>query len=233
MAPPKKERSSIGADQVLEYLQKHPNFLLQHPELIDLLAPPNRHEEGRKVVDMQHFMLRKLQSDNNKMRELTSNLVHSSRENLTAQQRVHSAAISLLSATCFEDLMNIVSLDLAPQLGIDAVCLGIEADGAGEVEPRVRGVQILDPYYTEELMGSRLCLIRPDVEGDPELFGGSAGLVRSDALVRLYIGDDSPDGLLALGARKTDAFHAFGGELLCFLAQVLEIAIRNGIEREE
>ena len=58
------------------------------------------------------------------------------------------------------------------------------------------------------------------------LFGGAAGLVRSQALLRISIGRGAPIGLLCIGARRAGRFHpGLSTELLSFLARVLGITI--------
>ncbi len=92
---------------------------------------------------------------------------------------------------------------------------------------------MLEPGSVDELIGTgHDALLRSDVVGDPALFGAAAaGLVRSDALVRLRVSSAAPIGLLALGARKPGVFHpGQGTELLSFLAQVIEHSIRAWLD---
>ena len=64
------------------------------------------------------------------------------------------------------------------------------------------------------------------MQGDPTLFGGAAGLVRSQALLRLGFGRGAPAGLLCIGTRQKGRFHpGLGTELLMFLARVIGITI--------
>ncbi|MFL2687832.1 MAG: DUF484 family protein [Alphaproteobacteria bacterium] len=61
-------------------------------------------------------------------------------------------------------------------------------------------------------------LLRSDVDGDPEVFGGGAPLIRSDALVRLDIAETSPPALIAFGSRDVDRFNnSQSTELVRFL----------------
>jgi uncharacterized protein YigA (DUF484 family) len=63
------------------------------------------------------------------------------------------------------------------------------------------------------------------------IFGAAAGLVASQALIRLEISPATPPALLALGARQPDQFHqGQGTELLTFLAGVLENCIRAWLD---
>jgi hypothetical protein len=92
---------------------------------------------------------------------------------------------------------------------------------------------VLEVGSVDELLGpNHDVLLRSDVVGDPALFGAAAaGLVRSDALVRLRVSSTAPVGLLALGARKPGVFHpGQGTELLTFLVQVIELSIRAWLD---
>jgi uncharacterized protein YigA (DUF484 family) len=146
----------------------------------------------------------------------------------------------MLAATTFEHLIAVVTEELTLLLDIDAVGLCIEAGqgkstrSIGAKHPALAaGVQVLEAGSVDELLGpSHAVLLRSDVVGDPALFGASAaGLVRSDALVRLRVSSAAPVGLLALGARKPGVFHpGQGTELLTFLAQVIEQSIRAWLD---
>lgn len=237
MAPKKPNtehsKSGLSAEAVLAYLEKNPDFLLQHPSLLELLTPPSRHD-GDKIVDMQNLMVRKLQTDNVKLRQTASDMVGIARGQIAAQQRVHSAVITLMSAISLDDILHIITSDLVMHLGIDAVCLCIESDLGDGINEILPGIHMVDPYYIDGIMGERSILLRSDIAGDPELFGAAASIVRSDALIRLFIGDGGHDGLLVLGSRRDDAFHpAFGAELLAFLGQVVEITLRQWLVRYE
>ena len=69
-------------------------------------------------------------------------------------------------------------------------------------------------------------MLRADQPGETVLFGAAAGLVRSQALLRLGFGRGAPLGLLCIGSRQPGRFHpGLGTELLTFLARVISITI--------
>jgi uncharacterized protein YigA (DUF484 family) len=79
---------------------------------------------------------------------------------------------------------------------------------------------------------SRDVLLCTDIHGDPALFGEAAGLVRSQALLRLSFSRSAPLGLMCLGTRTADTFQpGLGTELLNFLARTLEISIAQWLDR--
>jgi len=221
------------ADEVLAYLARHPGFLADHPELAETLTPPApRHGEG--VVDLQQFMLVRLQNEIARIKGQQRALISTSRSNLTSQTRIHAAVLALVGATSFELLIQTVTTDLAVLLDVDVVTLCIESDTGPLPRPPLPGVLLLPPGEVDRLLGpGKDALLEDQVQGDPALFGAGAGLVRSEALLRLTIGSHAPAGILALRSRKPHKFKGGQGtELLCFLAQALEITIFQWLDIE-
>lgn len=222
---------AVQASEVVAFLRQHPGFLADHPELLQILTPPMR-ERGAGVVDMQHFMLQRLQAEVARLKNQQRALVSTSRANLASQARVHQAVLALLAAPSFEHLIQIVTTDLGVLLDADVVMLAVESKACGRSGLPVRGVQLLERGTVAELFGAdRSVLLQPDCEGDPILFGSGAGLVRSAALLRLSVSPCAPPGLLAIGARKVGKFHpGQGTELLGFLARSLEVVIAGWLD---
>lgn len=222
---------AIGGREVLAYLRDHPSFLERHPEALRLLRPPSRHAGG--VLDFQHFLLERLRRDLGRLRQEQDSLIATSRGNLASQRRVHKGVLAMLRAASFEQLLQIVTTDLAVLIDVDIVTLGIESAASSAPRLPVSGLHLLRAGMVESLLGaSREALLCTDIRGDPALYGGAAGLVRSQALLRLSFGGSAPAGLLCLGTRRPDTFHpGLGTELLSFLARTLEIRVAQWLGR--
>ena len=173
-------------------------------------------------------MLERLKEENKRMKSRQRELIATGRNNLTTQARVHECILALLDAKSFEQLIQTVTTDFAVLLDMDVVTLCVEAGGSDAVPIRTRGLQIIQPGMVDELIGiNRHVILRSDVEGDPEIFGGGATLVRSDALARVDVSQTTPPCMLAFGSRHTTTFHpGQATDLLGFLARVSQNAIR-------
>lgn len=226
---PAVRRTRMTAAEVVEYLRQHPDFLLRHPEVLDGQRLPEKASANGGVVDLQQFMLERLRRDVTRLRTEQDDLLANSRDNLSTQARVHEAVLALLGAKGLTELVEIVTTDLAVLLDVDVVTLCLERNSALELQSRVAGVQLVEPGLIDQVLGSgRDILLRDEVEGDPRLFGGGAGLVRSDALLRLNFDASAPAGLIAFGTRHPGYFDAGQGtELLGFLARILEYCVRS------
>jgi uncharacterized protein YigA (DUF484 family) len=230
----KKRSQAPSAAQVVAYLRRHPDFLLRHPELLDLQKPPSRHAGDSSVVDFQQAMVEKLRKDVTRLRTEQDEIIANSRDNLGTQERIHKAALALLEAETFEHFIDIITSDLALLLDVDVVSLCIERAKGAAAQSAPEGLEFLAPGAVDRILGkSRQVLLRDETTGDPEIFGAGADLVRSDALLRLHPSPEAPVGLLAFGARHPGYFHhGQGTELLSFLGRIIEFAMRAWLDLE-
>jgi uncharacterized protein YigA (DUF484 family) len=223
---PGSSPAEIGADgitgaQVADYLRAHPGFFSTHSDLLRTLTPPPRYEGGN-VVDMQAFIIERLRTDHD-------DLLTTGSGNMTGLSRVHEAALSFFSAHSIEHLVHLVTTDLAVILGLDVVVLCVESVEAESVA----GVRVLPPGTVNRLLdGGHEVRLDGEAEANPAVYGGMGSLVRSQALIRLEFGGRESTGLLALGSREKDKFHASQGkELPTFLGRVIEYCVRSWLGR--
>ena len=221
--------AALTADEVVEYLSAHPEFFAKHPNVLAKLIPPTEHKHSRAnaVVDFQHFMLRRLQTDLARGVDERQDMIAHARTNLNLLTRIHACVLALLEATSFEEMITAITGDLAVYLDVDVAALMIESDDPNVLALHRGDIQIVRPGMVDLWMGSKDVLLQGDIEGDPEIYGDGAGLVRSEALLRLEPSHHAPVGMLAFGSRSSDLFQdGQGTELVGFLARVVERCIR-------
>jgi len=227
----KKMPALPSAAQVIAFLRRHPDFLFRHPELLDIQSSPARHADGQ-VVDIQHFMVERLRQDVAKLRANQDEIIANSRDNLVTQERIHKAVLAMLEAETFEEFIDIITGDLVLLLEVDVVCLCIERTEGYHRRPKLDGLELLEQGAVDRIMGKgKQVMLRDEAVGDPEVFGGAAELVRSDALIRLKPSKAAPNALLAFGTRHPGYFHpGQGTELLSFLGRIIEFGIRSWLD---
>ena len=220
------EGREVDGRDVVAYLRHHPDFLDRHPEALRLLHPPTR-EIADGVVDFQRFLYERQRRDLDRLSGEYRHLIAVSRGNLASQNRVHKAALAVLAAPSFGQLLQIVTTDLAVLLDVDAVTIAVENIAGLAPRLAVHGIHLIEAGSVAAMFDDeRRVIYEADIAGDPALFGGAAGLVRSQALLKLGFGRESPAGLLCIGARKPGRFHpGLGTELMGFLARVVGLSI--------
>lgn len=214
--------------EVRQYLSDHPDFLTVHTDLLTDLTPPAYHR-GDGVLDMQHYMIDRLQKQVAALKSEQLDLITASRSNMMSQTRIHSAVLSLIEVRTFEHLIEVVTTDLTNQLDVDVVTLCVESDLYTAMVVGTDSVFTIPGGSVDKMIGhDRDILLREDDAGEHSIFGGAATLVRSSALVRLRINSMGPAAVLALGSRDRGRFYpGQGTELLCFLAKVLSQSLKR------
>ena len=224
--------SPLTAEEVKTYLRQHPELLANDPELIENLLPPSQ-STGRNVLDMQHFMIARLQRQVRTLREIQAELIEASSLNSLARDQVHQVTLMLLDTKSFEHLIEFITDEngLARMLGVRAATLCVEtANGVAGIG--IRGVRVLEAGGVARILGEG-CTHRlaGNVTGSRSLYGHLAEDVQSEALVRLDFSSATPPGILALGGFSPDQFHPDQGtDLLEFLARIVERCVRRWLD---
>ncbi len=233
--PEAEAASELSEAQVIGFLREHPNILQRHPQLLAILLSPERAFEdeaadGGEVVDLQSAMLERMRDELSRLETQSTDLIDASRANLQSQNRIHAAVLALLKARSVDHLVELLTIDLAELLHVDAVSLCLEG---GTVPPSTNhGVRVVPVGTIDRIVeGARAVTLEENVEGDRRIFGEAAGLVRSQALLRLSVREEAPRALLAMGSRDPGRFHqGQGTELLGFLAAIMEHCIRTWLD---
>lgn len=155
--------------------------LARHPELLDAQVSPKRHK-GDGVVDLQQFMMERLKTDVAKLRADQDEIIANSRDNLITTERIHNAVIALLEVelrAVHRDRDRRSCLPARSRCRMPVP----ELTDVTSRRPKHDGIQF-DRGAVDRLIGkNRKVWLRDEVEGDPEIYGGAADLVRSDAVL--------------------------------------------------
>jgi uncharacterized protein YigA (DUF484 family) len=217
-----KKTVELSGEQVINFLSNHPNFFEDHPDTLRSITIPTRWS-GNGVADMQKFMLEQLREEINNIRDCAQDVIETSRSNMSVQTRTHTAALALLSATNFNQLITVINNDFPLLLDIQVAIIGFEGDYLPENKLKNDAVTNYLPGEIDKLIGpDQDVVLLQNVNDDGSVFGGGAELVHSAALARLRPEQRRGTGLLALGGRGSAFYPGQGTELISFLARVLE-----------
>src|ERR1700761_2104344 len=234
-APRKLDQPAAAADEGMEaaivaYLVEHPDFVERHPALLKTMTPPSV-DRGRGVVDFQRFMVARLQGDIDQLNLENTALIHTARANAHSQSRIHAAVLALIEARSLGPLLETLTGDLMDLLDVDVIAMVVESNGVDLPHVAASGIRIVEPGAVDEWLGQRSALLQGGVAGDPVIYGPGAGLIQSEALLRLNISSRTPAGLVAFGSRDPNLFQeGQGTELIAFLGGVIERLLRAWLD---
>lgn len=240
--------STLGEEMtlkmVIEYLKSHPNFLLEHPDLLEILTPPEQ-KLGENVLDFQYYAIDNLKRGMNSLKDRFHGLVTSARANMSTQSQVHKSIISIVRARDLAHLMEVLTIDLATDFGVDVVRLVIESEmpelySTYHREQNDSGISFMPTGFVEQIFTPTqdVHLIADSVNAPPyayeEIFAECVNIVRSCAVLRLDLEEQGREGILAFGSRKEGYYHpSQGTDLLKFFAQVLSYKLDQCLSKSE
>lgn len=209
---------------VAAYLEARPDFFAHNEDLLAILDLPARAKEDG-VTDFHSYALSALRQKLDVMNGMQDDLTGIIRDNIRAQETIHSAVLEALRSNTRETFLHCILQRWTDILDIEAIALGL----LSPPEERLKSGNL--SQLTVEQIEGRFAA-SGSIDEDPDhaflnldqeepLFGPAAPLVKSCVLLRLKQGNDSI-GILALGWREKDGFGpGRGTETLRFLTDAL------------
>ena len=216
-----------------------PERLLEDRDVMNALVAANERAMGTNVVDLRAIAMQRLETRLDRLEDTHRSVIAAAYENLAGTNQVHRAILQLLEPKGFAGSIQALSGPVAQTLRVDAVRLVLEsaqAEGNGEAALRRLGevLQIaargfVDSYMTNGRGGpTRAVVLRPATPLGASIFGSRAADIRSEALMRLDLGQGRLPALLVFGAEDPNQFKtAHGTDLLAFFAGVFERMMRQ------
>ena len=220
--PGAKLDGHLDSKAVREYLQQHPQFFVDHTDLLEQLYLPHQRGQAVSLVERQMAVLRSRKL--NLERQLQQ-LVDIARDNERIAYQMHHFAVEILHVQSEDDLLAMIRDQVLRQFQVDEfVLLRIVAQGAPVgIEGEVRQIPEDSPLlqaFSSILHGSKPRCGVVDTEQqqwiftDPEVHQGSSALiplVSGRALGVLCLGSQDPT---QFAIDKGDVFLRQMGELV-------------------
>jgi uncharacterized protein len=235
--------TTTEAAAIREQILSDPSLILEDHELMRALLQADRSVQGRNVVDLRGVLVDRLEERLDRLEDTHREVLAAAYENVAGMNQVHRACLALLDPADFAGFLEVLTRDVAGILGVEVIRLGLEAPAAepgaslGPAGPWHEVVIALpaggvDAYVTQGRgLGARRVTLRRLAAASPDVYGAAAPEIRSEALLRLDLGEGRLRGLLAFGAVDGQRFHPDQGtDLLAFFGGVFERSLRRWLE---
>ena len=230
------ESAHIAAD-IRDKLIAEPEVILEDRDLMRALIAANERALGTNIVDLRGIAMERLEARLDRLEDTHRSVIAAAYENLAGTNLVHRAILRMLDPLEFEEFLKNLAGEVAQILRVDAVRLVLESTH-NERDPaldRIGDVLCVgEPGFIEAYMSGgrgangRSVVLRQTSSDAETLYGESGAWIRSEAAIRLDLGDGRQPGMLALGAEDPHQFRANQGtDLLTFFGGVFERAMRR------
>ena len=203
--------SEINEEEVLSYLEKHPDLLVKHPDLLERLQIP--HNTGQGMVSLIERQVEVLRDKNRQQEERLLVLISNAQQNEDVTEKLHHYCLKLSSASSIKELLQNTTAELQQVFDLAAISI--------HIKPEYQNDSLQKSTLTEktfsalfDTLGKDSCSCHNALDDEllTSLFGDDASAVKSCALLAL----DTPHrvGLIALGASQRERFSPQMGTLI-------------------
>ncbi len=214
-----------------------PELILDDPDLMRALVAAQEGGMGANVVDMRGLAMQRLETRLDRLEDTHRNVIAAAYDNLAGTNQIHRAVLQLLAPADFAAFLHALKTDVAETLRVDFMRLVLETHDA-DPGAAVQGYEDIVAAAPSGFVMTYLAHARPratskvilrQVQPDNDLiYGEYAGVIQSEACLKLDFGPGMLPGLLVLGSDDPHQFNpSQGTDLLSFLASVFERAMRR------
>lgn len=218
------KNSEINAEQVSQYLQDHPDFFIQHEQLLADINLPHRAGEAVSLVERQVSLLRERDID---LRHRLAELMEVARENDELFAKTKTLILNIIAAENLDELISAVQSALKQEFKADVSALTLFAPAHKKLLSQARVVPLKEAQQSIKgiLTSSRaVCGALRPVEMSflfPDLNDKQVG---SAAVAPL--GNDGVVGVLAVGSFDPNHYRASTGTMfLTYVSDILNVVL--------
>ena len=212
----------ISAQDVEEYLHRHPEYFETHIKLLSELKVP--HVTGGAAVSLVERQVHLLRQQNKKLQKQLNDLLAIARENDKLSKQVFKLTLNLMDAGNLADAIRAVKESLRRDFNADAISIRLlevpTRDNSVDWSEFVVKPEVLNRLFEKNLKEGRPVCGRFKEVQRKYLFGNYADRIESLALLPLVSATGS-FGLLAIGSYLEYRFHSGKGTV--YLTQMSNI----------
>ena len=220
----------MSAEDIAEYLDRHPEFFREHPDLLGRLDIP--HARGEQTISLVERQVSILREQNQKLRKQLHEMIEFARQNEELARRMHKLALTLMDAAESADMFATLYDNLKRNFHADQVSVRLFADPASpdnRCGAEFAGGKTGARELFSTLLDSREPLCgRMKQQQQTFMFGAEGHEVASSVMVPLH--GPGWNGILAIGSFNPERYQpGMGVELLANLGEVLSFILNPWI----
>lgn len=226
------EANEIEPEDVSRFLRSHPDFFVNHPELLKEIQVPHASGEAVSLVEKQVSLLRE---QNDQVQRRLQEIIGIARQNEQLARRMHTLALTLMDAAEPKQIFSTLYENLKVNFQVDHVSVRLFAEPA--FIDTFAGVEFSGKDAPEQVLFKTMISKRMPLSGRLKhqqqvfLFGDEGDDIASAVIVPLH--GKGWTGVLSIGSRDANRFtEVMGVEMLSNLGEILSYILKPWIVEE-
>ncbi len=224
-----------AVDKLKAEILADPSVVLEDSAVMRALLHAQDEANGERVVDLRNVFLERLEGRLARLEDTHASVIAAAYDNMAGTNQVQRAVLAVLEPRDFQSFLDVLQSEVASILAVDTVRLCIERQGESNELPHAV-ITPLEPGAIREIITNgrdvaiRKVTLRAAGPNKARVFTASAGRVKSEALLRLDLGQKHLPALLAFGSENEERFGPEQGvDLLTFFAEAFERILRRWV----
>ena len=226
---------AVAVDALRQQILDDPDVILEDQNLMKALVVANERALGGNIVDLRGIAMERLESRLDRLEDTHRSVIAAAYENLAGTNLIHNAVLKMLEPVDFTDFLQSLSGDLLETLRVSQMRLILESRDAGNAPSGYEHVLsivepgVVDHYITAGRdIGVRPVTLRQVSPASRDVYGDNADFIKSEAMLKLDLGEGRLPGLLIMGSEDPHQFRPNQGtDLLAFFCGSFERAMRR------
>lgn len=201
---------SVEPQQVVEFLQQHPDFFTEHETLLEQLVIP--HPSSGNVVSLLERLVQRQRERQYQLEQQLETFMSAARGSERMVTGLHVLAVELLRCHTLEQVIEVCNRTIKSEFKAHSVVFrlighGREQEGLTFISPEDRALKQLSHLFTKR---QPVCgRLRPKQQ--EFLFGAQGSVIKSAILIPLF--EQCELGVLAIGSDDEGRFYPGMGTL--------------------
>lgn len=194
----------LNAEEILNYLEQHPQFFEDHMEAISRLTIP--HPYSGRTISLTERQLVSLRESNNKLEKRLGELMGYGMTNDVTSDKLHRLAVALVTADNYAKVRSLIISYLLDDFAVQHPALRLWGPGFAQKD---NDALLVSDILKANVIRMQNPFCGPVERGDPSLYGDEySDKIHSQALIPLRATKGSDAfGVLALGSEEEKRFE--------------------------
>ncbi|MEP5761681.1 MAG: DUF484 family protein [Litoreibacter sp.] len=229
------EQAEISGEFLRNKILADPDLILEDASIMKALIAANDQSLGGNIIDLRGIAMERLEGQLDRLENTHKTVIAAAYDNLSGAKVIQNAVLKIMEPLDFKSFLSSLDGDLKQSLGVYAIRLVLESretDATGVGFDDV--LKMVTPGTVQKLISAgkdapvRSVTLRQVSPGTPALYNNEASDIRSEALLKLDLGEGHLPGLLILGSEDPHQFRPNQGtDLLTFFGGAFERALRR------
>ena len=220
-------------DALREAIISRPDVILDDTDLMRALVAANERAMGGNVVDLRGLAMDRLEARLDRLEDTHRSVIAAAYDNLAGTNQIHRAILRLLDPSDFPGFLRNLAGPVAEILRVDSTRLILETHQPTFDHSLRRLGDVLgmaQQGFIDGYLGNsrKHVTLRQVQTPEPQIYGARGDWIRSEACIRLDLGEGRLPAVLVIGSEDPHMFGpGQGTDLLAFFGGVFERQMRH------